>query len=414
LFSLFHHDVYSMSNDFSYSSSDLYESSLNFNNNLNIKDIGEYIYETITKNINGLRDEQISITLTGGMDSRVVLACILRAGVKPNCLVYGHHNAIDTVISRKIAGAFGLRFHNVICEIPTKEWYYEWVVETIRRDKGNSHLHRAHRTAAIAEHAEIYNPRVLFTGHMGGEGLRGLTYNNYFASPFFESVNEGKEKPLVTVQKVLHHYFHKTENIDYDHLLSIVMNLSWMKRGRERNKFFFLYDLIAKIHHAQDIRIYRTYVPDVVPVFLQQGYLERLFGSSYSFLSKPNGVMGRLSNPYVYCKIIEHIYPELLYYKLANGYTPRDYMKGLWYYVPAKLYHNYRHRKKHPSTFVYGQWYVDFVREHAENVSDEIWEIYDRERYMEGLYSNNHQTDEGYWHKYSNPIYFDLVNKTIL
>ena len=85
---------------------------------------------------------------------------------------------------------------------------------------------------------------------MGGEGLRGLIYNNYFASSFFESVNEGREKPIYAAKKVLSAYFIKTEHIDYTDLLEQISGLSWMRNDKETNKFFFLYDLVAKIHHA--------------------------------------------------------------------------------------------------------------------------------------------------------------------
>ena len=77
-------------------------------------------------------------------------------------------------------------------EKPNAIWYSEWVNKTIQLDKGNSHLHRAHRTAAISELTSKNPIKVLFTGHLGGENIRGLSYNDYFSSPFFEQFNEGK------------------------------------------------------------------------------------------------------------------------------------------------------------------------------------------------------------------------------
>lgn len=414
IFSLFHHSVENKYQEFHYSTYDINKKIVSNNEyNISIESIADYLYSVITTKIDSLTNEQISLTLTGGMDSRVLLACLLKAGVKPNCMVYGKRGNSDVIVAQKLADSFGLRLHNAVRDNPTKEWYYYWVVETIKRDGGNAHLHRAHRTAAISEHAQLYNSKVLFTGHMGGEGLRGLTYNNYFSSPFFEWVNEGKEKPLVAAKKVLYDYFHRMEIINYGELLSKVSKLSWMKHDREVNIFYFLYDLVGKIHHAQDIRLYRTYIPEVVPVFLQQGYLEKLFNSSYNFRFKPRGLLGRLSNPQVHCKLIKHIYPKLLDYPLSNGYKPSDYMKGYWYYVPVKLYRSYRQKQSYTPSFSYGSWYVDFVKEYAENISDDIWEVFDKKRYMENLYRKDHATDEGYWHKYSNPLFFDLVNKIV-
>lgn len=409
LFSLFHHNIYYKDNFFDFDSDHL--KSLSENRTESIEDIAEILIEIVREGVSGCTNEEISLTLTGGMDSRTILACLLSLGIKPNCLTYGNQDAKDVVFGKRISDAFGLQFHNVSSVKPTKEWYLEWVIETIRRDGGNSHLHRAHRTAAMAEHCDLFAPKVLFTGHMGGEGLRGLTYNNYFASRFFEEVNEKMRSMNESADQIIDHYFVRWEKVDFEVLLGEVKRLPWMRSDSEINKFHFLYDMVAKIHHSQDLRIYQSFIPKVVPVFLQKRYLEVMFGSNYNFLAKGTGILGRLRNPHIYCRLLEIIFPKLLDYPLANGFTPGEYLKGLWYYVPVKLYRDFRTRDRHPATFSYGQWYVDFVREQSERISENIWEIFDRDRYMCALRANHHQSDEGYWHRFSNPIYFDLKEK---
>lgn len=411
LFSLFHHDVYDQDKEMLFSSESLYN--MEADPTISVKHISRTLFDIIAENIAGYSDNEVSLTLTGGMDSRVILACLLKAGIKPNCFTFGNPNTYDVVFAENIAKKMGLSFHNVCMQPPDKEWYYRWVSETIKRDKGHAHLHRAHRTAAIAEHNELYNPKILLTGHMGGEGIKWLSYNNYLASPFFEMVNEQKGKPLDVAKRVLHHYFIKPENIDYKHLLESFNSLSWMVNDKKSNKFFFLYNMVAKIHHAQDIRLYRSYVPKVLPVFLQDRYLETLFSSPYNILSRRNNLFSRLRNPMFYCEVLEEIYPPLMEFPFSNGFTPHEYMKGLWYYIPVKLYRDYTKKKKYPATFSYGQWYIDFIKEHARNISTDIWDIYDKKRYMQALENNEHQTDEGYWHKFSNPVFFDLINKLI-
>jgi hypothetical protein len=44
-------------------------------------------------------------------------------------------------------------------------------------------------------------------------------------------------------------------------------------------------------------------------------------------------------------------------------------------------------------------------------ISEEIWDIYDKESYFHHLNSTALRTNEGFWHKFSNPIFFDLINK---
>ncbi|MFI3265794.1 MAG: hypothetical protein R3Y15_01415 [Rikenellaceae bacterium] len=359
-----------------------------------------------------MADSDIALTLTGGMDSRLILAALLRAGLKPKCLTFGNHAAIDVLLSKHIASDFNLEHYTPASITPTSEWYYKWVTETIKIDAGNSHLHRAHRTAAIAEYVKRNPVKLLFTGHMGGEGLRGLSYNNYFASNFYEGVMEHRGSIEELFRDTLMRYFVQDIHIDYSKYREIINNLSWIKQdSKEVNKLFFIYNLLGNTHHAQDIRLYNHYVPKVVPVYLQREYLETLFSSEYNFISKDRAILSRLNNPKVYCKVIEYLYPKLLDYPLANRFTPREYMKGLYYYVPVKIYRSYIRKVSYPPTFTYGEWYLDFVREHSANISDYIWQFYDKDKYMRALREDIHQQSEGYWHKFSNPIYFDLVDK---
>jgi len=253
-FSLFHHDVLYQDKIYDINTRHLLNLT-KYKTKYQIKDLADVLYQIVKSKSERFNEKEISLTLTGGMDSRIILACLLKAGIKPNCITFGNPNTRDVIFAKHIAENFGLPFHNTSNQTPDKDWYYKWVIETIKRDNGNAHLHRAHRTAAIAEHAEKYNPKVLFTGHMGGEVLRGLSYNNYFASSFFEAVNEGREKPIEAARWVLNEYFLRQEHIDYKALISDVKSLPWMKHDKETNKLFFLYDLVGKIHHAQDIRL---------------------------------------------------------------------------------------------------------------------------------------------------------------
>lgn len=415
LFTLFHHDV------------DYNNQSLNFNTSnllncvqsdklsvMSYKEIADVIYNIVLSNVGSLTDKDIALTLTGGMDSRVILACLLKAGIKPKCLTFGNPQAVDVVISKQIAKYFGLDHYNPSSISPTSDWYYYWVRKTIEIDKGNSHLHRAHRTAAIAEYVEHNPVKLLFTGHMGGEGLRGLAYNNYFSSKFFENCTEDIACNCDNFNEILTNYFVREDNIDYLKYEHKINNLPWMRnKDKEINKLFFIYDLVGKIHHSQDLRIYNHYVPNVVPVYLQNEYLVKVFSSNFNFLSKNKSLFGQLNNPKFYCKTIEYLYPELLDLPFSNKFTPREYLRGLWYYVPAKIYRDIKRKGSNPPTFAYGQWYIDFVKEYSSNISDHIWEYYDKDRYMTALNTCTHERTEGYWHKFSNPIYFDLINKLV-
>ena len=56
---------------------------------------------------------EIECSMSGGLDSRLMLAALLRAGVLPTILVYGEKEAIDVKIARQIAIGEGLKFRHV-------------------------------------------------------------------------------------------------------------------------------------------------------------------------------------------------------------------------------------------------------------------------------------------------------------
>lgn len=411
LFSVFHHDVF-YQNENQINTQKLYDLTKK-QQNISVEEIAEIIVTNISNAIDCFTDNEISITLTGGMDSRVILACLLKLGIKPNCLTFGSPKSADVIHAKKLADSLGLKFHNAANTYPNKDCYKRWVDKVITMDNGNAHLHRAHRLAAISEHYKLFKPKVLLIGHMGGEGLRGLGYNNYFSSRFFEEVNKKGQNIETSLNSVLQDYFIRQENINFTNLLSDIHSLPYIGKSRSENEFHFLYELIANIHHQQDIRLYKAYIDNVYPVFLQENYLTALFSSKFHFYNTSIGIRRKLNNPKIHSQLIEKIYPQLLNFPLSKGYKPSEYLKGIWYVAPRKIVRKYTSQKKYSSNFSYGKWYFDFVKENSQKISNDIWKHFNKEHYMKALNNSEHQTNEGYWHRFSNPIFFDLRNKLL-
>jgi len=53
-------------------------------------------------------DSNTVVSLSGGLDSRLILSSLLKHGCRPSILTMGHENTTDTIISRKITSALGL------------------------------------------------------------------------------------------------------------------------------------------------------------------------------------------------------------------------------------------------------------------------------------------------------------------
>jgi len=413
LFSLFHHDISTTLSEKSHFTDKLW-SNLQQPISETENEIGEEILSIIRENTKNVNQQEIGLTLTGGFDSRVILAALLHLGIKPVCFTYGNEKNRDIQIARIICKKLGLTYYNVANETPTEKWYSHWVNETIVLDKGNAHLHRAHRTAAISELTEKHPLKVLFTGHLGGENIRGLSYNDYFASPFFEDFNENKLSFDENLKNQLNRYFIKLNESEVISLKEKINSLPWMTKDQNRNKLYFVNELVGKIHHNQDIRIYSNFVETVVPVYLQSSYLEKLTLSKHHFMRKLDKKVGFLEHPKLYCQLISTFCPALLDIELSNGYAPKDFLKGKMNYITKRIWQKYIKKIKNYPSFSYNEWFIELIQEKSKEISDEIWTIYDKELYFQQLNSIEPKTNEGFWHKFSNPIFFDLVNKNKL
>ena len=407
LFSLFHHDISKNTNGYSYLNS-AHFNALKETPTCDDESITNTIIEIVKEGTSGCLEGEVGLTLTGGFDSRVILATLLSIGIKPICFTYGNPRNKDISISKKICKTYGLKHVNTVSEKPTATSYLKAVKETILIDKGDAHLHRAHRTLAINEFTKQQKIKVLFTGHFGGEQIRGLSYNNYFSSSIFEEYNERQSQIEKLVEEGLKKYFLKEGSYSLPVVIEKVKNLKWMQRDKQNNKLYFLYDLVGMNHHMQDIRIYSKYVDKVIPVYLDDRFIDTLMRSPHHFSRKKSNKLASLSHPKLYCEIIKILYPELLKIELSNGYKPSDYEKGIFHYVKKRIFKKYILKSYNPPSFSYGQWYIDFVTKNSNLVQNEIWEYFDQKAYFHALKENQHASNEGYWHKFSNPIFFNL------
>ncbi|MFM7682360.1 MAG: asparagine synthase-related protein, partial [Bacteroidota bacterium] len=301
LFSLFHHDVKKHLNEIS-NTTKLFELSKKYPSN-DHKDLIFYLEELIRNKTIDLKDDEIGLTLTGGFDSRLILSVLLYLKKKPICFTYGDPRNRDIIIAKQICEQFKLKFVHVVNENSNADWYERLVKETISRGKGEAHLHRAHRTAAISEFTSKNPIKILFTGHFGGESIRGLSLNNYFTSNYFNQFHSDSKE--TSLKKTLSDYFIQTPNdIELNSIQEEISKLPWMSGSRDNRTFYFLYDLVADIHHRQDIEIFKTFVPEVVPVFMTKEFQEVLINTPFHFTRRSRGRISKLKHPELYCLLL--------------------------------------------------------------------------------------------------------------
>lgn len=371
------------------------------------------LFESITKDYLKLTDEKVTMTLTGGMDSRIVLGSLLKNNHQPYTFTFGNKQSADVDNSNKIAQALDLEYHIHDFPSPDSQWYKKLSQDIIDIGQGMIHIHRSHRLDAI-KREKILHPETntVFLGSMGGEGIRGLHYDDLITTSFIRRIFETDELIDDLIEEYIRKYFHDSSLIDIDELKEIIKRQDFIKNDYKTNQFFLLYQLVASLHDTQDIQLYYQYYDYVICPFLDIDYLEMLFSSQYHLLNKnatSHKIKDRLSIPDFHVNVSHLINEKLSAFQYSNGFSPKEYLMGKYPYLLIRGLR--RHfKKKYPPNFPYDEWFINFIHDNLNDFSDEIQSTFEIEALQKALESE-HKTVEGYWHKFSNIIMYDLILK---
>lgn len=118
-------------------------------------------------------DDQPFISLSGGLDSRLILAAMTALGAKPKGLTYGHASSADVSIARQLASAAGIPLFTSQPMVSNQAW--ELFQRTALLGGGEVAVHHAH---AIADPSLLSQTgsNTLITG-TGAETARAFYYD---------------------------------------------------------------------------------------------------------------------------------------------------------------------------------------------------------------------------------------------
>jgi len=378
----------------------------------NIYEFVESFCKIVRSYFDYFHSDSILLSLTGGFDSRLLLAVLLYSDLHPEIYCYGHPSSSDVIISNKIANSFNLKWNNYFNLDNIEEWY-SWVYKKILIDGDSiSQVQRAHRVFPIIRESEKLSGSVIIGGYMGGEGIRGLSYNDYYSSSILYDIWERQMPFTETVKKIMEEYYIKS--YDIHNLVEELELLSFFtNQDNKINKFNFIYDVIAPLHHSTDINFLNQYSLIGFSPYLDIDYLEQLFRLKYNMLREyRNSFDKKLKEPYLYCKAIEYLFPKLLNFELSNGYSPSNYLHDKYSFLMLKIWNKIK-RKRYTCNFAYDDWFANLLIEKSKELQKNTYlvNILDMDRYLYDLNHLKHQNSEGYWHKYINPIIINDLYK---
>ncbi len=378
------------------------------------KTVSEMFVKMVRSYVDYLNPVRISLTLTGGLDSRAILAALMHMGIKPGTFTYGNPHSGDVITAKKVAQACGLNHRNYFVK-PTVQWFSDLADEIV--DKGNSmiHIHRAHRLFAVAAaDSDIPDNEILFGGYLGGELLRNFYYDGIIVSDFTKHWLTHKFKRKEFITRYLETNFIRIDNVDIDRIVKILSNQKFSGDQLRMNEFLLTFLVIASLYHAQDINLFSYYKRYPIPIYLDIDFLSLIFGSQYNFMHSNNRLgchIERINNQELHCHLIYQLFPRLASIPLAKRgyYTPGEFVKNnRFIFLAKRLIRKTVSRQKYPVNFSLDGWMKDYVHQQLEILGDleMLRHFINMEDLLKHFNNNTHGTHEKYWRKYTNPIFF--------
>jgi len=363
---------------------------------------------SVQDHLDYLNPKKISATLTGGRDTRSVLAALKSLNISPHCFTFGYPSGIDVSAAAKVAQATGVEHANHYIDPLDHREYNRLVTNIIHNNNPFIHIHRAHRLDAIIKEEEILGAiDMVFVGAMGGDYIMGESFNDYILTEFLRRYLTKSEDTDALIKSILdkHYVRYSDQTIEFikDYLKTLGLKPDIFNKSIE---FKLVYNLIGCTHDIQDILLFMNHSQYVVAPFMDVDILEALFRSRFSLFYNnrhTKNPFDRLKGGELQCRMIKEFTPELANVNFANQYTPNDVLGNRYKYITKRILHLLFKKQRKP-TFTYDSWFCQYTNDEVEMLSPQLADFYDFDAMADALSSNQHPSHEGYWHKYSNPI----------
>jgi len=381
-------------------------------NHSNIGEWMDFWKELISGYLNGLETSEPRLTLTGGNDSRLILAALQALGARPSAFTFGNPESYDGIISAEVSRQTGIVHQVHYIERPNSEWFQIQAREIVRQGNGMINIHRAHRLDAIRkEVATSVKQNTLFAGFMGGDYLKGLSYDDYITAKLmrlWKAHPRGLRDHLRAVggEKCLRLDPRLSECLVED----VIPALAFADPALpiQARELLYLFEVVGSLHDYQDTAVFSWEIGRVVNPFMDVDFLERLWSSPYSSLN--NRARGSASRVDFCCRLTHALAPEMsdIPYAKWGGYTAREVISSPRLLVAKRIWRHLMKTDRHARSFSYGEWFSEYAFEELSRLHQEIQQFYDMDRLIElpgkGLLGVN----EGNWHRVTNPINLSL------
>ncbi|HEX7320790.1 MAG TPA: asparagine synthase-related protein [bacterium] len=318
---------------------------------------------------------KICLSLTGGFDSRTILAVLDKDPQDLLCYSFGIDQSLNVKIPRQMCAENGLQFLPVYLEHDYERAFGDCAGQAVFFSDCLSSIERANYPYAFRKLRPFSG--VVISGIFGSELLR--TFQNvalgYMVNDNYVLINFARDKKeainAVIDRARAGSYFHADNFKNRDELVEHIHQTCLAdyptQDDQERFYLFMLKEGMRKYFGAE-VHMERIYAENRFP-FLDDEFVEFIFKSPFAGVYtdplKPS-IRQRFESQHFYARLIKRYRPQLLKFTTDHGYPPRyllsraalfKMMPGLALKKARRIFTNYRE-------FKIEEWSADFYRGH--------------------------------------------------
>lgn len=303
--------------------------------------------------------KRTAVALTGGYDSRTVMAAIgPERARKQQTYSYGHQGSFDLEIPQRIADKLKLNYKQIHLDEAFYENYTEFGQRAVAFGDGIGEFTRANYPFAFKQ---LPQHEFILTGLFGSEFIKPITSEGSFVNRLSRNMldaaqaQNGAESawmPLLNeaiataqAQGLLRPEVFANAKDALAQDLAALPSLSRELNGAPQRLFHFLATEGTRQYFMKEIKVERAYVQNLHPFFDIQ-WLEALVKTPFTWLHQyvqTKDLMASLRTHRVYGALISKRWPALARQLSTHGYRPSHLRSPLFYPLIAL---EYRQNKK--------------------------------------------------------------------
>jgi len=385
--------------------------------NLSAHDI---LNDIFSQYLAAFQPKRVRMSLTGGMDSRLLLSSLLALDARPETYTYGDATSADVELAGRISNALMLDHEILKPDFGNAaEGFDAWAKRMLTVTNHVGHIHRTHRYWALEQDARRRGPAdMIVCGFMGGEGIRGISWNDYYANPYIvEYVKSGLGLESC-VRSALERNYLRGGETDLAGAVDAIANMPWISaKSRRVREFEFAYGVLAPMHHGTDISFMLEQAFVVCCPFLDVDWLAWLMDAGPNLMDNKTGIRTQHSVPSFYARntMLGHDVLGRLPYK--GGVMPSTYSGGILRFGVAKARRLWSRRTRGPTKatqpFVFGDWYRQLLLDEMREGGACVAGLFEVDQAVERLASVPFRGAEGWLHRYSDIMMFGWLCRGI-